>query len=321
MAELLPIPGLEKTSDAFRRKLVALASALHLSADALAGVMKIESGFNPAATNPTGGATGLIQFMPSTAARLGTTTAALRQMSAEDQLDYVAAYYRPVANRIVDDGDHYMATFFPADLGKPRTTVIAKRGEKVYDQNAGLDVSKDGILTVDDVKQKLEAVTQSARARVARGAAQTIHVDEGAAPDPKDPAAGLVPPTAGSTSREAADGPLFSSPPRPRSAPPSPAREDALRRRIARYFRHHPEGLSPSQIRGWIATVRKGGTFSAEDVDLTFRLMMETGEIAIANGTYYQRAVRREVVSSEAQNPTSSLTPSPLTHSLAPEAR
>lgn len=286
MAELLPIPGLEKTSDAFRRKLVALASALHLSADALAGVMKIESGFNPAATNPTGGATGLIQFMPSTAERLGTTTAALRAMRAEDQLDYVAAYYRPVASRIVDDGDHYMATFFPADLGKPRTTVIAKKGEKVYDQNAGLDVSKDGILTVDDVKQKLEAVTGAARAKVQRGAAQTIHVDEVAPPDPKDPAAQ-------STSRGAADGPLFSSQPPRRSAPPSPAREDALRRRIHRYFRHHPEGLSPSQIRGWIASVRKGGSFSAEDVDLTFRLMMESGEIAIANGTYYQRSAAR----------------------------
>jgi len=53
-------------------------------------VMFIESAatFRADITNSIG-ATGLIQFMPDTAKRLGTSTEALRKMGAINQLDYV----------------------------------------------------------------------------------------------------------------------------------------------------------------------------------------------------------------------------------------
>lgn len=63
----------------------------------LAEVINFESRFQPDAVNPTSGATGLIQFMPSSARRLGTTTAALRTMTFEQQWPYVDRYFRSVA--------------------------------------------------------------------------------------------------------------------------------------------------------------------------------------------------------------------------------
>ena len=52
-------------------------------------VMYFESRLNHRAVNRISGATGLIQFMPSTARGLGTTTDALFNMSNVDQLYYV----------------------------------------------------------------------------------------------------------------------------------------------------------------------------------------------------------------------------------------
>jgi hypothetical protein len=54
--------------------------------------MAFETGgsFSPAVPNKAGsGAVGLIQFMPSTAKGLGTSTEALKKMSAVQQLDFV----------------------------------------------------------------------------------------------------------------------------------------------------------------------------------------------------------------------------------------
>ena len=84
----------------------------------LANVINFESGFSPAARNPASGATGLIQFMPSTAARLGTSTDALARMSASQQMAYVYAYFAPYAGRLTTQADVYAAVFYPAAIGK-----------------------------------------------------------------------------------------------------------------------------------------------------------------------------------------------------------
>ena len=58
-------------------------------------VMSFETGgtFNPGIRNAAGsGATGLIQFMPSAAAGLGTSTQALAGMSRAEQMKYVEKY-------------------------------------------------------------------------------------------------------------------------------------------------------------------------------------------------------------------------------------
>ena len=147
----------------------------------------IESGFDPAATNKQSGATGLIQFMPKTAAALGTTTDALRAMTAVEQLEYVRKYFK---DRKLAARDVYPAIFFPAAIGKADDMVIgtktlematargfsttvpegakispAEYAVKVYAQNAGLDVNGDGLLLAGDVRRKADQVVAAARSK------------------------------------------------------------------------------------------------------------------------------------------------------------
>ena len=83
MLSFLDLPGLRKLltkEPAFGTKMAQVAESLGLDASLIMNIMSLESGLNPQAVNPQGGATGLIQFMPETAKRLGTTVEALRQM-------------------------------------------------------------------------------------------------------------------------------------------------------------------------------------------------------------------------------------------------
>ena len=135
-----------KVSPTFKERLLWIADALKVNPDYLMACIAWESGesFSPSKKNMAGsGATGLIQFMPSTAKALGTTTVQLAKMTAEDQLNYVYKYFRPFDGRLNNLGDVYMAILWPKAVGKPDSYVLFDRGA-AYRQNAGLDKDKDG---------------------------------------------------------------------------------------------------------------------------------------------------------------------------------
>jgi peptidoglycan hydrolase-like protein with peptidoglycan-binding domain len=161
---LLAVPGIEKVSDAFKQKVIQIASDMKVNPNFLLAVMSFESGetFSPSVKNAAGsGAVGLIQFMPSTAKGLGTTTAALAAMTAEDQLDFVAKYFRQFKKPLLTIEDVYMAVLMPSAIGKGSDFVLFRKPSKAYDQNKGLDINKDGVITVgeaaDRVRKKLGA--------------------------------------------------------------------------------------------------------------------------------------------------------------------
>jgi hypothetical protein len=107
------------------------------------------------------GATGLIQFMPSTARKLGTTTAKLAAMTPEDQINYVYKYFKPFKGRLKNLGDIYMAILWPKGVGKDDSYVLFDRSKTptTFRQNSGLDLNKDGKVTRGEclvkIKQKL----------------------------------------------------------------------------------------------------------------------------------------------------------------------
>jgi peptidoglycan hydrolase-like protein with peptidoglycan-binding domain len=146
----------------FNKKLNKIADALGVSSKDLLAIMKQESGVDPKAVNKMSGATGLIQFMPDTARRLGTSVEELRTMDAVTQLDYVYKYFRMVGVKPgMGLGDLYMAVFMPAHVGKDDNFVLGQSGAtgfsgKVYAQNKGLDKNKDGAITVADVKSSVQ---------------------------------------------------------------------------------------------------------------------------------------------------------------------
>ena len=115
----------------------------------LMSCMAFESGetFSPSIRNAAGsGATGLIQFMPSTALGLGTTIENLELLTAESQLTYVEKYFKPYAGRIQTLPDTYMAILLPKYIGALDSAVLFSGGV-AYRQNAGLDKDKDGNVT------------------------------------------------------------------------------------------------------------------------------------------------------------------------------
>ncbi len=141
-----------KVSPLFKERVLWMADALECDPSDLMACMHWESGgtFRPDIKNAAGsGATGLIQFMPSTAKGMGTTTAALAKMKAEDQLNYVYRYFRSYAGKLRNLGDVYMAILWPGGVGKPDHYVLFDRSKKpvTFRQNAGLDVNKDGLVT------------------------------------------------------------------------------------------------------------------------------------------------------------------------------
>lgn len=157
---VLPMAWGTKVSPLFRQRVAWIADALGCHPNDLMACMAWESGetFSASVRNAAGsGATGLIQFMPSTAANLGTTTAALSQMTAEDQLNYVYKYFRPYAGRLHNLGDVYMAILWPKGVGLQDNYVLFDRNKTptTYRQNAGLDINKDGRVTRGECLAKI----------------------------------------------------------------------------------------------------------------------------------------------------------------------
>jgi hypothetical protein len=132
----------------FLNKVKQISNALQIQYTWLLAVMWSESQMNPQAINPAGGATGLIQFMPATAQGLGTSTNALYNMNALEQLDYVYQYFKSYTGRIKEPFDLYLVTFYPYAIGKPDTYVLGSEQGQGYasivaNVNQIFDVNKD----------------------------------------------------------------------------------------------------------------------------------------------------------------------------------
>lgn len=137
-------------------KIREVSSALGIEPNWLMAVINFESAgtFSPSIQNPYSDATGLIQFMPSTATSLGTTVTELKAMDFIQQLDYVKKYYWPYRTRIKGFVDLYLATFFPIAMGKPSNWVLRASGisaEKIAQQNPAFD--EGGFVTVGKIKR------------------------------------------------------------------------------------------------------------------------------------------------------------------------
>ncbi|HJR06840.1 MAG TPA: penicillin-insensitive murein endopeptidase [Pyrinomonadaceae bacterium] len=170
---LVSVPGSEKVSPAFKEKVIKIASDLGTNPNFLMAVMSFESGetFSPSVRNPVSGAVGLIQFMKPTAQGLGTTQDALAQMTAEEQLDFVAKHYRPFKGRLKSIEDAYMAVLLPSAVGKGANHVLFRKPSTRFTQNRGLDINGDGVVTVGEAADRVRAKLGASGA----GVGQTLH--------------------------------------------------------------------------------------------------------------------------------------------------
>ena len=142
---------------AFVEKVKKISDNLGIDPNWLMAIMYFESArtFSPSITNSIG-ATGLIQFLPSTAKSLGTSTSELRKMTAVQQLDYVEKYLKAYKGKYKSYIDVYFAVFFPLAIGKPDDWIIQAQGisaSAVYNSNPAFRVLKDGKIRVWEVKK------------------------------------------------------------------------------------------------------------------------------------------------------------------------
>lgn len=144
----------------FLKKVKKISAKLGVDPDDLMTVMAFESGLNHKAQNIYSNATGLIQFMPFTAIRLGTTVNKLKKMSAIKQLDYVYKYLS-TSGKLSNLGDLYMAILWPQAVGKKDSYVLWKKGDAAYYRNSGLDVNHDGKVTRKECLKRVLATRKS----------------------------------------------------------------------------------------------------------------------------------------------------------------
>lgn len=162
-AAIRPLAWGAKVPPEFREKVRAISGRLGCSPDDLMSCIAWESGrtFSASERNRAGsGAVGLIQFMPATAAGLGTSTVALTSMTAIRQLDWVEKYFQPYRGRLGTLADLYMAILWPAGVGRPLEYVLWDKRSRptTFRQNAGLDINRDGAITKAECAAKLYAM-------------------------------------------------------------------------------------------------------------------------------------------------------------------
>lgn len=153
------LPWGAKVSSDFKEGVLWIEDKLGLDADNLMACMAFETGgtFSPSIKNPSSSATGLIQFMEATAKDLGTTTSALRQMTALKQLSFVYKYFARFGKDLSGWtlGDTYMAILLPSMIGKDDDAPM-RWSATAYRVNAGLDADKNGVVTKGEAVAKVQ---------------------------------------------------------------------------------------------------------------------------------------------------------------------
>lgn len=154
------------------REIIGAARRLGANPAHLLAIIEHESGFNPKAQfgdtlgkKPLNAkaAQGILQFTPTTLKSLGTTPAAVRAMSAVQQVKLVEKYLRARARERLDGGDLdtfgkvALATFYPMYMGKAEDTLFPAR---VTESNPGIRTPADylDLVTGDLPMEDLERI-------------------------------------------------------------------------------------------------------------------------------------------------------------------
>ena len=146
---------------AFASKIVEVAGNVGASPGDLANLIDFETAhtFSPAQKNLEGSSgTGLIQFMASTAAKLGTTTAELAQMSQVEQMAYVEKYLQGHVGAVDLSTPEGLsaAVFFPRSKGDRNFNIYQDYIDRGKPEKAELFKKQNpGIETLGEYHDKL----------------------------------------------------------------------------------------------------------------------------------------------------------------------
>ena len=159
-----PLPTSSKTSSSDRAAVLGLLSELGWPRAELDAAIRIESGWNPAAVNPTSHAVGLIQFMPRTLRALGYAGSwqDFAKLGAMEQVPWIRKYFSRWRWRV--PGDTYLAIAYPAALGKPDDELVAMEGSPIWNQNPAWRSPGNGPVNAGSIRAVLLRRLSSAKA-------------------------------------------------------------------------------------------------------------------------------------------------------------
>ncbi|MFN0201585.1 MAG: transglycosylase SLT domain-containing protein [Bacteroidia bacterium] len=145
---------------AFEKKVKSVSQRLNIPPEWLMSVMYSESKFNAEVENLRGsGAIGLIQFMPATAKDMGTSVNYIKKLGPVEQLEYVYQYldiFRRKYGEYKSLTDLYLAILYPKARPEEMCYSLYAQPSKAYKQNSGLDIDKDGRVTVSDIDKRMK---------------------------------------------------------------------------------------------------------------------------------------------------------------------
>ena len=134
-------------SQAQQGEIIQAARQLKVSPNWIIKTLWIESRLNPRAYNESTKASGLWQALPNTIQWLGLNSP-LMAYSFDDQISYLIDYVERLNVKVNSESDFYLAIFYPAAIGKPKSYVFP---DVVRRFNQGLNVNKDSVLTKRDI--------------------------------------------------------------------------------------------------------------------------------------------------------------------------
>lgn len=156
--QIVGVRGNSNVTSAFQGRVREIAARLETKPEYILAVMSFETGgtFSPSVRNNRSTATGLIQFLDSTARGLGTTTNQLARMTSVEQLAFVEKYFAPFKGRL----DTLEAVYTAVLSGSPRrnpTDILFARGTEAYRLNSGLDFNRNGQITAGEATAAVAA--------------------------------------------------------------------------------------------------------------------------------------------------------------------
>ncbi|WP_139977859.1 peptidoglycan-binding domain-containing protein [Nocardioides litoris] len=155
--QITGVRGNANVTPEFLRQVEGMSQRLGARPEHIMAAMSFETGgtFASDVRNPRSSATGLIQFMDSTARGLGTTTGDLARMSPTEQLRYVERYFEPHRGRLGDLESVYTSIL----AGRPHSgdDALFTQGERAYRPNRELDVDHDGVITAAEATAHVRA--------------------------------------------------------------------------------------------------------------------------------------------------------------------
>ncbi|MDO9455274.1 peptidoglycan-binding protein, partial [Nocardioides sp.] len=155
--QITGVRGNPNVTPEFLRQVEGMSQRLGARPEHIMAAMSFETGgqFSSDVRNPRSSATGLIQFMDSTARGLGTTTGELAQMTPTEQLTYVERYFEPHRGRLNDLESVYTSIL----SGSPQSgdDALFTRGDRSYGPNRELDANGNGVITAAEATAHVRA--------------------------------------------------------------------------------------------------------------------------------------------------------------------